>query len=209
MTSAAAEIATPIGEEEVDGRRLRREHNRQAVLNALVELFGQGSYQPSASDIAERAGISPRSLFRYFDDVDDLNRAAIDGQLASARPLLEVSVRPDAPMAERIECLAEARVRLFETIQPAAKAARVCAHRHAIVARQIRESRSYLRHQLQVLFGPELQGDRATLLAGLDALCSFETYDLMRSDQGRSRADTVSALTAAMTALLTFSGGSP
>src|SRR3954470_12345428 len=88
---------------ELDGRRLRREQNREAVIDALVGLWEEGVYQPSASQIADGAGLSPRSLFRYFDDVDDLNRAAIERQLAGARPLLDVGVGPDAPTATKVE----------------------------------------------------------------------------------------------------------
>ena len=188
--------------EEVDGRRLRREQNREAVLDALVELFGEGIYQPSSNDIAERAGISPRSLFRYFDDIDDLNRAAIERQLAAARPLLDIGVGADTPAATKIERLVAARVRLFETIAPAARSARVCAHRHPVIATQLRESRSYLRHQVGRLFARELGNHRAALLPALDALCAFETYELLRFDQGLSRSKTVSALVASLTSLL-------
>ena len=195
--------------EEVDGRRLRREQNREAVLDAMAALFGEGVYQPSSAEIAERAGLSPRSLFRYFDDVDDLNRAAIERQLTAARPLLDVGVSPDAPLTERIDRVVEARVRLFDTTAPAARAARVCAHRHPLVAAQVHESRSYLRHQLERVFAAELQGGPAGLLPALDALCSFETHDLLRADQGLSHAETVLALTAALTALLDPSGGLP
>src|SRR3954468_8682044 len=112
--------------EEVDGRRLRREQNRAAVLDALTSLFSDGVYQPSTNQIADLAGISPRSLFRYFDDVDDLNHAAIDRQLERARPVLDVGVTADTPTHTKIEHVVEARVRLFETIAPAARAARVC-----------------------------------------------------------------------------------
>ena len=188
--------------DEVDGRRLRREQNREAVLDALVELFGEGDYQPSSNDIAERARISPRSLFRYFDDIDDLNRAAIERQLAAARPLLDVGVAADAPTAAKVECLVAARMRLFETIAPAARSARVCAHRHPVIAAQLRESRSYLRHQIRRLFADELEGERAALLPALDALCAFETYELLRFDQGLSRSKTVFALVGALTTLL-------
>jgi AcrR family transcriptional regulator len=186
----------------VDGRRLRRGRNREAVLDALVELFGEGVYQPSTNEIAERAGISPRSLFRYFDDVDDLNRAAIDRQLAAARPLLALDVRADAPTREKVERLVEARVRLYESIAPAAQAARVSAHRHSVVADQVRRSRSYLRHQLRRLFAAELERVGHARLPALDALCSFETYQLLRNDQGLSRPKTVDALVRALDALL-------
>jgi AcrR family transcriptional regulator len=192
---------------ELDGRRLRRQQNREAVLDAMVELFHEGQYTPSSGEIAERAGISARSVFRYFDDVDDLNRAAIDRQLAAARPMLDAAIDPGAPTGEKIERLVEARLQLFETIGPAGRAARVCAHRHPIVAAQIHESRSFMRHQIRRLFAPELDGEKAALLPAVDALLSFETHDLLRNEQGLSRTKTIAALTGALTALLDPPGG--
>lgn len=185
-----------------DGRRLRREQNREAVIDALVSLFCEGVYEPGSNEIAERAGLSPRSLFRYFDDVDDLSRAAIDRQLSAARPLLDVAIEADAPTPAKIEHLVTARIELFDTIAPAARAARVCAHRHPVVAEQLRDGRAYLRRQVAQLFAAELHGDRATLRPALDALTSFETYDLLRGDQRLSRARTASVLIDALGQLL-------
>ena len=82
-----------LAETQVDGRRLRREQNREAVIDALVALFEEGSYTPSSNEIAERAGISPRSLFRYFDDVDDLNRTAVERHINTHRALFDVAVQ--------------------------------------------------------------------------------------------------------------------
>jgi AcrR family transcriptional regulator len=195
-------VATSSASTDVDGRRLRREQNREAVIDALVALYEEGQYQPGAAAIAERAGLSPRSLFRYFDDIDDLSSAAIVRQLAAARPLLDHGVRPDDATATKVAAIVDARVRLFETIAPAARAARVCAPRHPVVAAQVRESRSYLRHQVERLFARELHGARRTRLPAVDALCAFETYDLLRSDQRLSRARTTATLVDALTALL-------
>lgn len=191
---------------EVDGRRLRREQNRAAVLDALVKLFGEGTYEPSSAQIAERAGLSPRSLFRYFEDVDDLSQAAIECQQQAARPLLDLPVDPSASTGAKARAVAERRVDLFEAIAPGARAARVCAHRHPVVAQQLREARGFLRRQLRQVFEPELADERAVLLAAVDALCSFETYELMRADQGLSRAKTIAALAAALEALLASGG---
>jgi AcrR family transcriptional regulator len=169
---------------EVDGRRARRQQNRAAVLDALAELYSEGTYEPSAAEIAERAGLSPRSLFRYFDDVDDLNRATIDQQLERARPLLAVDARPDDPTATKVERLVEARLRLYDAIAPVARAARICAWRHPVLAEQIATTRSYLCHQLERLFAAELDAlgpQRAgAALAAVDALCSFEAVELLR-----------------------------
>ena len=183
---------------EVDGRRARREQNRAAVVDALAQLYREGTYEPSAAEIAERAGLSPRSLFRYFDDVDDLNRATIDQQLARARPLLAVDARPDDPAAAKVERLVEARLRLYEAIAPAARAARICAWRHPVLAEQITSTRSYLRHQLERLFAPELDAlgpDRGpAALAAMDALCSFEAVELLQGDHEAPAAALVQGL---------------
>ncbi len=205
---AGSDIDNAVGiAAESDGRKLRREANRETVLDALVELYRDGQFEPSSAEIAERAGLSPRSLFRYFDDVDDLSHAAIDRQLRNARPLLDLSVGPDEVLATKVQHLVEARMRLFEAIAPPARAARVCAHRHPAIAAQIHEGRSFLRHQVKRLFAPELAGGRGNLLHAIDVLCSFETYELLRTDQGLSRAKTTAALVAALTALLDPTGG--
>jgi AcrR family transcriptional regulator len=186
---------------EVDGRRLRREQNRDAVLDAMVELFEEGNLTPTTGEVAQRAGLSPRSLFRYFDDIDDLNRAAIDRQLHDARPLLDPDVAPDAPLAERIEVLVATRARLWDSIAPAARAARALAHKRHLVADQLHDGRAYMRRQIEHLFpdAPE------ALLPAVDALCSFESYELLRYERRMSRAAASDALTTGLTALL---GGS-
>ena len=52
--------------EEVDGRHLRRERNREAVVEALLEFYREGNLQPSATEVAERAGSSARSVRPVF-----------------------------------------------------------------------------------------------------------------------------------------------
>ena len=191
---------------DLDGRRLRREQNREAVVHALVELFTEGDYQPSTAEIAARAGLSQRSLFRYFDDIDDLNRAAIEFQQETARPLLDPGVTPTAPTEEKIEHIVAARIAMFEAIEPGARAARVCAHRHPIVQAQLRDTRSFLRHQLERLFAKELKV-RPAVLPAIDALLSFETHQLLRHDHGHSRTRTHNTLVAALATLLNPSNG--
>lgn len=189
------------GAQEVDGRRLRREQNRQAVLEALVDLFEEGSLLPSAAEIAERAGLSPRSLFRYFDDIDDLNRAAIARELRRAEPLVEHGAAPGDPTEAKVERIVASRVDLFETIAPAARAARVSAPRRPVLATQLRQGREFLREQLRDLFAPELR-DRPHLLPAVDALLSFEVHELLRHDQRLDREDAAAALRASLITLL-------
>jgi AcrR family transcriptional regulator len=183
-----------------DGRRVRREQNREAVLDAMVGLFQEGSYQPTTDEIAQRAGLSARSLFRYFTDTEDLSRAVIDRELRTSQPLLELRIDDESPLDERIRALVAARVRLFEAIAPTARAARLAALRNPTIARQLRERRAFLRRQVQEVLDPE-----PALRPALDALCSFETYELLRHDQGLSKSKAADALVASLSALIRVS----
>ena len=187
---------------EVDGRRLRRQTNRESVLHALVALLEDGVYQPTAQDIADRAGISLRSLFRYFDDVDDLSRAAIEAHMERNGQLFDLVVDAAAATPEKIAAVVEQRARLFDVIAPTARTARATAHRNDVIASQLGRIRSHLRDDLKRVFARELKAAPAETLPALDVLCSFESYELLRYDQGLARPKTLAVLTAALTALL-------
>ena len=190
---------------EVDGRRLRRERNRLAVVDALLALYRRGNLRPSSAEIAEEAGLSPRSLFRYFDDVDDLCRAAVARQQHEARPLLELQAGPEDPFDTRVSALVGQRLRLYAAVAPAASVSRLGAPFQPALADELRTSRAYLRRQLRTLFAPELEAmtpeaaDAA--MAAADVLCSFESYQLLRDAQGLSAARAAAALRSALTAL--------
>lgn len=185
-----------------DGRRLRREQNREAVLEALGELFAEGRYTPTSRQIAERAGLSLRSLVRYFDHFDDLVVSAIARQEQRALPLMDLPVTAGDPTPAKVQAVVEARVHMWDAIGATARAGRVCAHRQPLVASRIAASRRALRRQLSRLFAPELERAGAHALAAMDVLLSFESYDLLRSAQRLSGASTVATLTASLESLL-------
>jgi AcrR family transcriptional regulator len=60
-----------------DGRGARRERNRIAVLDAVIELFESGNVDPGVDEVSERSGVSTRSVYRYFNHRDELIRAAL------------------------------------------------------------------------------------------------------------------------------------
>lgn len=172
-----------------DGRRLRRDNNRRAVVDALLMLYQEGNLSPSTEEIAARSGVSSRSLFRYFDDVDDLARAAIIAEVDRIRHLTSIDVRPDQPLATRLSELATQRSVLWEAVGAVAMVTRMRAHKNPIIADAMRSNRLQLREQVADVVGPELAaaGHQAgPLLALADVLTSFETWRLLRDDQSLS-----------------------
>jgi AcrR family transcriptional regulator len=183
-----------------DGRVERRERNRAAVVEALLDLYRQGQLAPSADAIARQAGVSPRSLFRYFDDIDALIREAVRQQQAHLAPRLHLDLDPALPFDERMARFIATRLDLYDAMGQVARVARSIAAQQPSVREELTRIRALLRGQIEAAFEPELRARpgsaRAHALAAADVLASWESVDLLRSDQGLDR-DAVAATLAA------------
>jgi AcrR family transcriptional regulator len=195
---------------ETDGRRLRRAINREAVVDALLDLYQEGNLRPGTDEIAERAGISPRSLFRYFEDTDDLAGEAVSRQLARALPLVQVDADPTAPFEDRVAALVDQRFRLFAAVGQAAHVSRLRAPFQPRLAESLADNRRFLRGQLRSLFGGELEamgdGRAEWALASADILTTFESYQLLIDDQGFTVPGARSVVARALSVLLSPGG---
>lgn len=194
----------------LDGRRAWRERNRLAVVDALLDLYGEGNLRPDAQEVAERSGVSRRSVFRYFDDRDDLDRTAIDRQQQRVWHLVEILAVGEGPLDLRIDRMAGQRVALFSDLGPAARVARLRAPFYRVIAEQLAQSRQLYALQVERQFAPELDAmvpaARAETLAAADAMCSFETYDFLCS-RGLDPAGIAGVLRRAVAGL--FAGSPP
>src|SRR5262249_1506333 len=87
----------------LDGRQRRSERSRGAIVQALFELTRAGELEPTAQQVAARARVGIRSVFRHFADMDSLY-AELGAQVrASVMPLLRAEIRGSA--SERARAL--------------------------------------------------------------------------------------------------------
>ncbi len=197
----------PAGVAPTDGRLARRDRNRTAVLDAIVELIAEGDLDPTPERVAGRAGISPRSVYRYFDDREVLLRAAISHHLASVWHLYHFHRIGEGSLAARIADFAAHRVRLFEAIGPAARATRIRAVVDDILREQLELTRRALRDQIEKQFAAELDAmparTRRARVAAMDALCELEALDHYRIHRRFSTTETEALLADALESLLT------
>jgi AcrR family transcriptional regulator len=178
----------------------RSEKSRSAIVDALFELVGEGVLQPTAQQVAERAGVGIRSVFRHFDDMDALY-ATMDAKLRSeALPLLRGTPAAGA-LRERALALVERRARLFERVGPYKRSANLARWRSEFLRTQhatlVRELRADLLRSL-----PELAAAPAALVDALDVVTCFEAWDRLRTDQRLSRERAQAAVEHAVLALL-------
>ena len=198
------ESSIHIDDDHVDGRTLRRNRNRAAVIAALLAIIREGNLHPGAAEIADRAGVSHRSIFRYFEDLDDLVRTAIDQAFVEAGPLAGVPDIGVGSLDERIATFVDARLALFQDVDGTMQLARMRAPTIPSIDEGIAAIADVFRQQIAEHFAPELDAvsdDERPLL--VDAILVSTSYDaftihvrLLHSDHERIRAALVSAVTA-------------
>jgi len=186
--SPAPDTATPA---EVDGRVARGEQNRGAILDAVYGLVREGVLRPTAEQVAERAGVGARTVFRHFADMEGLHAEMVARIEREVAPLLQAPPSIGS-IDERARALVRNRASLFERIANFKRSGNllrldsaVIRRKHALMPRREREA------LLAAL--PELDDASEAAREALDLVTSFEAWDRLRVDQrlGRERAEAV------------------
>lgn len=191
--------------EQRDGRTVRAERTRQALVEALIGLLDDGRPRPTAAEIAARAGVSERSVFQHFPDREALLEAVAREQYTRVVPML-VPVDSSLPLADRIEQLSQQRARLYERIGGVRRAGVLIEHESTSVAGWLKAARQAKANDVERVFLRELEAlpadEREPLRAALVMVCSWSAWDSWRSHQRLSAARARAALQTALRALL-------
>jgi AcrR family transcriptional regulator len=191
-------------ESKVDGRRARGLRTREAIVESLMALVDAGDVNATAQRIADGAGVSVRSLYQHFDDVDGLFGEA-GTRLADWVAVEAVDVDPAQPLDQRIATYTASRAHILERILPFHRAARVLAPSSQAMREWRTEMMEQSRLRLERAFDPELSALRSVqrdlVLAALDVLDTWQSWDQLRQ-AGRDIAATRRVLAAAFSALL-------
>ena len=188
-----------------DGRTVRAERTRQALVDALLSLLDEGHLTPTAAEIAERAGVSERSVFQHFPEREALFESVARQQYERVMPTLH-PIDATLPLAERIEQFTRQRARLYELIRGVRRAALLIEHESPAAAAWLTTARRAKAAEVERVFRRELAAlpadRREPRRAALIAVCAWPAWDGWRAHQrlGVSRAR--AAMAAAIEALL-------
>jgi AcrR family transcriptional regulator len=189
----------PAGEP-VDGRHRRSATSQRRIVQAMLELVGEGNVSPSADEVSERAGVGRRSVFRHFNDMESLYRemaAVLQARFASiaGRPYKATHWRDQ--LLEMVDRRADA----FERMSPYLRAGRVHRHHSHI----LREGHARFVAALRMILVQRLPSDLAqdhVFVDAIDLLTSFEAWLRLRDEQRLSPEKTKQVVRATVVALL-------
>jgi TetR/AcrR family transcriptional regulator, regulator of autoinduction and epiphytic fitness len=180
-----------------DGRASRAARTRLAVVDALLRLNNRGQLRPTARDIATEAGVSLRSLYVHFDDLEALFVAASQRYTEKLSAALAPPVG-EGPLADRLDSFVERRAFIHEFGAGSRRAARLQEPFSPALQQAIRAGGKALRADVRYCFGPEIaaageEGGRG-LVAALDVVTGSQVWDAMRVHQDLSAAEATAQL---------------
>jgi AcrR family transcriptional regulator len=184
----------------LDGRHRRSRQSRQRIIDAMIELVRAGNPSPTADEVAVRAGLAMRTVFRHFDDMESLYREIAQRIQGEAQAMLSATSE-GATWRARLDHMIDNRVALYCTLAPMKRAADAMRHRSAFLQADhekfVRLGRNRLFEQLPA----DLRCD-AGCIEALDALTSFEFFSRLTRDQKLTPARTAEVIKATVAAVL-------
>jgi TetR/AcrR family transcriptional regulator of autoinduction and epiphytic fitness len=167
----------------VDGRRERTKRTRAAIVGALTDLLDEGRIEPTAVQIAERAGVAVRSIAQHFASREEL-------LLAVARHhterLAHTAVDRQGSFEERLEAFVAARARLLEGSTAMRRAAAVVLGHSPAVAQALEQVAKERRKETATLFAAELSAakDPVAVERAVALVTSGRAWDVLRGEMG-------------------------
>lgn len=199
-------VGRPAAASQGDGRADRSARTHDKIIEALFSLIEEGNLTPRTDEVAERADVAVRTIFRHFDDVEGLYRAAeqeIEKLLsAESAEQAETVYTPDQSLHDRMATYAAHQGSLYEWVrnflyfylQRIGYAGRRNDLKH------ISTERARLKLWSAI---PECAAAPPSTRAVVEMLFTFQCWEQLRNEQNLSIEDTTAHIAEGALALLT------
>jgi TetR/AcrR family transcriptional regulator of autoinduction and epiphytic fitness len=207
--SSTSQLDEPI-RGPIDGRTARAVRTRDRLVDATIELVEEGDLRPTAPRIAERAGVSVRSVFQHFDDLETLF-SAMGARVVERLTTLIRPIDPSAPLARRVDEFVRQRCEVQEAVTPINRAAILQQPTSGTIDRQFRDGHSFSSAHLAEVFATEIEAAGpagGALYEALVVACCWPAWNLLRTLERRTVEEATGSV-AAMVRLILAGAGFP
>ena len=144
------------GDPLADGRHERVRQGKAKVVAASIDLVVEGNRDISVEQLAERAGLSPRTVVRYFETYNELIDEGVSQMYGRVAHLFTNDV-PDLPLPERLRRFISLRLDFVRTYHPLIEAMKRAAPRFPAAAEAVALRDRLLSQQFDSWFAVEKQ----------------------------------------------------
>ena len=186
-------------DQKIDGHRKRVLETRGRIVAAAIELMREENINPTAEQIAVRANIGRRTVFRHFKNMEGLIQL-ITLELAKPLAIAPVALKSSDWQGQIYEMM-NRRLAMFELFMPFQRASE--AHRHSSPTLQAVYNAyvSTMRSRLIRPLPPEISNQQP-LLEAIDVALSIEVSQTLLVKQNLSVAASSPVVEALLSHLL-------
>jgi len=167
-----------------DGRKQRSERSRLAIVDAMLDIIMGGKMEPSAAEIAERAGVSARTVFRHFEEMDSLYSEMTERMEAQIMPIIQQPFTGEGWRAQLGQLL-ERRAMIYEKIMPLKIAASIRRFSSDYLMLNYQRFLHLERTGLENVL-PDAVRKNAIQMSAIEMCAGFQTWRRLRQDQNLS-----------------------
>ena len=174
-----------MSESVTDGRFARSERSREAVAGAYAKLSATQHKLPTIEEVAGRSGLSVRSIFRLFEEPDDLLVAALESVIQISGLWERPAINGATKVGTRIDAVINSRTKGFIVLSQYRALTVASAVQCSGVSQRLAGLNRNLKVEVEDLFAPELSkrrgAARAETAAALAHSLSWPAWESMRS----------------------------
>lgn len=183
-----------------DGRFNRSVVTRQKIVAALTSLVYEGYLSPTAEQVAQRAEVGLRTVFRHFDDLNSLYSELSADLEALILPVLQVRLRGNS-WQEKLMHSIEIRTQFYDRIAALYLSAQVHRHRSPLITDNLTRDVQRVREIGRIILPAVIQ-QNVLVFESLDLLMSPDTWVRLRRDQNLSAEDALHVVRLGVNAVL-------
>ncbi|MEM0984866.1 MAG: TetR/AcrR family transcriptional regulator [Pseudomonadota bacterium] len=165
----------------LDGRRQRSERSRKQIIEAMFDLMREGDLRPSATDVADRAGVGLRTVFRHFEDMDSIFEEMTEDLKKIVMPMVFAPYEATCWRDQLME-LVDREARIYELVFPMQVGLLARRSGSEFLQRQYAYEVGLVRSTLQSILPDAVIADK-TLFAAIEVNHTFATWHRLREDQ--------------------------
>ncbi len=167
-----------------DGRRQRSDRSRRRIIEALFDLIGEGNMSPSAVDVAARAEVGLRTVFRHFEDMDSIYDEMTAELSEAVMPKIKAPFQATAWREQLMESV-EKRADIYEMVFPMKVCMSLRRFQSEFIKAQYEQDVALMRSSLKAILPKEIIANRP-LFAALETTLAFTSWRRLRQDQSLS-----------------------
>lgn len=175
------------------------------MVDAFIDVVLERGSPPTPEEVADRAGVSRATFFRYFSTLVELRNEAATRVVERFPELFTIPLVGIGGLDDRIRRFVDSQVQLHETLHPLELLMRSHAAHDAETADFVDAVRRLHADQARQHFEADLHphgpARRDDMVAAIAVLTSVESWQQFRLSLGRSRVQTSRAWRSALAGL--------